>query len=128
MSLRSTPNEATGTSPQEMLFGYRHQNSIDWELSKGVLEDEGADTRLKEIAHGLEFLKTAVKENIESNRNKAQKDCLQEQLNKTTLQTDTQSDRRIQRPTRVPNVQDQWKDVIKILGRQKRGYKVKMKD
>ena len=73
MSLRSTPNEATGTSPHEILFGFRHQNSTDWELSRGVLEDEGADTRLKGIANGLEFLRTAVKENIDDSRNKARK-------------------------------------------------------
>ena len=101
---------------------------VDWELSRGVLKDEGADTRLKEIVHGLEFLKTAVKENIESNRNKAQKECVQEQLNETILQTDTQSGRRIQRPKGVPNVQDQWKEVIKILGRQGKGYRVEMED
>ena len=80
MSRRSTPNKATGTSPHEMLFGFRHQNSIDWELSRGVLKDEGADTRLKEIAHGLEFLKTAVKENTETSRNEAQKECSRETI------------------------------------------------
>ena len=209
MSLRSTPNEATGTSPHEILFGFRHQNSIDWELSKGVLEDEGADTRLKGIANGLEFLRTAVKENIESSRTKARKyynngrveqknfpigslvllenfrkhknlpekfqpafigpflvwkkighalyklkdavtnktikylahqdhlklynvpaskDYLQEQLNETMLQTDIRSDKRIQRPTGIPSVQDQWKEVEKIINREGTGYKVKMRD
>ena len=44
------------------------------------------------------------------------------------LQTDTQSDKRIQRPTKVPNVQDQWENVIKILGRQGKSYRVEMKD
>ena len=128
MSLRSTPNEATGTSPHEMLFGFRHLNSIDWELSRGVLKDEGADTRLEEIAYGLKFLKTTVNENVEPSRNKVQKECLQEQLNEAILQTDTQSDRRIQRPTGFPNVQDQRRDAIKILGRQGRGYGVEMRD
>ena len=46
MSLRSTPNEATGTSPHETLFGYGHQNDIDWELSQRILEDEGANAGL----------------------------------------------------------------------------------
>ena len=130
MSLRSTPNEATGTSPHEMLFGFdsRHQSSIDWDLSRAVLEDEGTDNRLKGIAHGLELLKTTVKENIETSKTKAQKKCLQEQLNETITQTDKQSDREIQRPTKVPDVQDQPKDVIKILGRHGKGYRVEMKD
>ena len=63
MSLRSTPNETTGTSPHEMLFGFdsRHQSSIDWDLSRAVLEDEGTDTRLKGIAHGLELHKNNSK-------------------------------------------------------------------
>ena len=73
MSLRSTPNEATGTSPHETLFGYSHQNDIDWELSQRVLEDEGANTGLKGMAKGLQFLRTAVKENIEASRTKARK-------------------------------------------------------
>ena len=112
------------------MFGFHttHQSSIDWELSRGVIEDEGADTRLKKIAIGLELLRTTAKENSESSRTKAQKKCPQEQLNDTILQTDTQSDRRIQRPTEVPNVQDQCEDVIKILGRQGKRYKVEMKD
>ena len=209
MSLRSTPNQATGTSPHEILFGYRHQNEVDWELSKKVLEDEGTDNRLKGIATGLQFLRTAVKENIESSRTTARKyynngrverkdfpigslvllenfrkhknlpekfqpafigpflvwkkighalyklkdavtnktikylahqdhlklynvpatkEYLQEQLNETMMQTDIQSDRRIQRPTGVPNVQDQWKEVVKILGRQGKNYRVEMRD
>ena len=74
------------------------------------------------------FIKTTVKENIETSKTKAQKECLQEQLNESISQTDTQSDREIQRPTKVPDVQDQPKDVIKILGRQEKGYKVEMKD
>ena len=101
---------------------------IDWELSKGVIEDEGADTRFKEIATGREFRRTADTENSESSRTEAQKKCSQEQLNETILQTDIQSDKRIQRPTKVPNVQDQWKDVKKILGCQGKGYRVEMKD
>ena len=44
------------------------------------------------------------------------------------LQTDIQSDRRIQKPKRIPYVQNQWKDVKKILERQGKSYKIEMKD
>ena len=73
ISLRLTPNEATGTSPHETLFGLNHQNEIDWGLSQRVLKDEGANPGFKVMARGLQFLRTAVKENIESSRTMAKK-------------------------------------------------------
>jgi hypothetical protein len=70
MALRTTPNDSTGISPHEVLFGYKPQNEVDWELSQKILDDDNANQRLKGMAKGLELLRSAVKENITESRDK----------------------------------------------------------
>ena len=71
----------------------------------------------KKIGHALYKLKDAVpnetfkysahQDHLKPYNVPASKGYLQEQLNEMMLQTDIRSDRRIQRPTGIPSVQDQ---------------------